>query len=324
LASHLQKECEFVEIICNLGCGEKKMRKELKQHQEECNFRIQICPDCGISVQFRGFKKHQEECPLYPILCTQSCGGTYKRGNLTKHINEECPETKISCPFANYGCTIVVHRRILSSHMNSATQDHLLLLVAKISSLEKQNNELHAQLFAPPYWDGSSVNITSENIFSLSKSNLIANRNKNVGQNPTIRATKPLSFYMNSFKVKAIKSWISVGLSTLKFTLNNTDLLGYQNQQKNGFNIGYHYDGTISWNGINLKKDSFEDNDILTVEVHWMQNQIKFCCNKISHTVSVPDLDTIKDNLYPSISGSENRVASSTAELIGYYHADYQ
>jgi len=291
----------------------------LAHHQQQCEFRSVSCLHCTSKVQFCQLKEHELKCPSFPIVCTQGCGETHQRRTIENHIQTECPNTTIACPFGNHGCVTFVKRKDIQSHMNSAMQEHLLLLLKKISILETQ-----ISCVAPPLtWNESSI--SKENpTFSLSNSNSIATSNPKFGMNPNIRATLPIGTQWNAFIVKLlpqIGDHISIGLATSALKPNNNKELGQQDPLYCGFNIGYQWHGDIFCNGNSVKKiPRHKMGDILKVEAHWMQNEIKFYCNTTCYTIPFTDLDKIKENLFPTLSTFEDQGAA--VELIKYYHVD--
>jgi len=126
--NHLD-DCQFEEVACSRNCGVNLLRKAVNDHlQNECPRRkincqycntadeLQYiegghmekclkfplsCPnDCGISdIPREDVYDHRKVCPLEEIQCPNECGSFVHRQDFDKHIDNQCPCRKVSCPY---------------------------------------------------------------------------------------------------------------------------------------------------------------------------------------------------------------------------------
>jgi hypothetical protein len=98
---HLDKECEFIEHFCPIGCGMKLKRKEIFHHTENlCSKRNVICSLCSRKdLWAEELASHQEnECPCRMITCSLNCGQpNIRECDMIHHQSEECPNRPIQC-----------------------------------------------------------------------------------------------------------------------------------------------------------------------------------------------------------------------------------
>ena len=67
-------------------------------------------------------------CPMKLLTCNE-CKENVLRKDMEKHTSEICPETRCKCPFHKYGCSKMVKRGDLPSHLTKNKVDHLELKV---------------------------------------------------------------------------------------------------------------------------------------------------------------------------------------------------
>lgn len=99
-------------ICANVGCDwrgtVKKLYDNAEGHLGACEFLEDECRYCGEKFQRRLLKEHEET---------------------------DCPEAKMDCPFAQYGCKVRPLIRELRNHLEEALINHLTL---KLDCLETQ------------------------------------------------------------------------------------------------------------------------------------------------------------------------------------------
>ncbi len=103
---HLEN-CLFVEVSCTNDCGERMLRKELQDHEDNnCPNRLVLCQYCereGMQKDVTA-ESHLDKCAHFPISCCNNCGHKkIKRKNLAGHQNV-CPLQPVKCPFFEAGC----------------------------------------------------------------------------------------------------------------------------------------------------------------------------------------------------------------------------
>lgn len=104
-----------------------------------------------------------------------------RRESLQSHLEKKCPDSKIECPFAKYGCKeqvpksfvtnriYKIKRKELKSHLDVAS-NHMLLLLQVIGNLEAEISKLKV-LHTPQPKD-----TTTETIETPSQKELMANK----------------------------------------------------------------------------------------------------------------------------------------------------
>ena len=144
LTSKSNKECGYVMTECPSGCGMCMLRKELQAHAKAvCKLRSVCCEYCGVCVTYEEMViKHYSECPLMEITCEKGCGKTMKRCEAATHLNEECPNHTIECPFQDSGCDVVLARKDFDEHVSTCKEKYLVKAFMKMKTdLEKVKQE---------------------------------------------------------------------------------------------------------------------------------------------------------------------------------------
>ena len=150
MAQHLEQECGLVVETCKLGCGVKMTRNELKTHvTETCVQRLIPCKHCKKDFKFRDMTHHLDKCPKMKVSCELKCGVVMCREDVTQHVEQDCVEKEIECPFAKYKCVGLMKRKNLRNHLDEKRMEHLELkmdtmqgfietMSRKITSLEEE------------------------------------------------------------------------------------------------------------------------------------------------------------------------------------------
>ena len=137
--------CQFVEIECENGCGERFQRRHIASHQnQECPERPFACEYCHEyeSAFTDVTENHYFVCELYPVTCPNKCRkDPFKQQDIEKHIENECPLEEINCPLHYAGCKVRLPRKDMPEHMTD-TVTHLTLLATVTQSLFRENQEV--------------------------------------------------------------------------------------------------------------------------------------------------------------------------------------
>ena len=137
---HLEK-CLFVEVSCTKICGERMLRKELEDHEDnKCPNRLVLCQYCNAKGMYREItaNSHIDKCPHFPISCPNSCGHEkIQRKNLADH-QKVCPLEPVKCPFFEAGCTEMIPRKDLAAHKASNTEHHLELVMTETVTFKQK------------------------------------------------------------------------------------------------------------------------------------------------------------------------------------------
>ncbi|KAI6647240.1 RING zinc finger-containing protein [Oopsacas minuta] len=92
------------------------------------------CEYCHIDSKLVN-ARYLEECPKMPLKCELGCGTVFCRNNMAQHIEEECVEKMIECPFIKYKCEVgLIKRKELNQHLKKKRTEHTEL---KLSAMEK-------------------------------------------------------------------------------------------------------------------------------------------------------------------------------------------
>ena len=128
MAQHLKQECGLVVETCRLRCGVKMTRNELKIHvTETCVQRLIPCKHCKKDFTFCDMTRHLDKCPKMKVSCGLKCGVVMCRKDMTQHVEQDCVEKEIECPFAKYKCVVLVKRKNLRNHLDEKRIEHLEL-----------------------------------------------------------------------------------------------------------------------------------------------------------------------------------------------------
>ena len=129
MAQHLEQECGLVVETCKLGCGVELTRDELKIHvTDTCVQREMRCEHCGEDFKYCDMTNHLDVCPRMKVSCELGCGVIMCREDMTQHLEVDCPEKELECPFAKYKCEMgLIKRKNMTKHLEEKRIEHLEL-----------------------------------------------------------------------------------------------------------------------------------------------------------------------------------------------------
>ena len=135
--------CQFVEVECEHGCGERFQRHHIAAHQKR------VCPKQPYSYcreyesTFEDVtKNNHHQCNKFPVTCPNKCReAPFERQKVENHVKVECPLTKVNCPLRYAGCEVRLPRKDMPEHMRD-TVTHLTRLATVTQTLLKENQEL--------------------------------------------------------------------------------------------------------------------------------------------------------------------------------------
>ena len=91
---------------------------------------------CGCILPESG--KHEPECPKFPEPCPNGCEvGSVERWRMEQH-RSVCPLEPVACEMKEFGCSVVVPRRELATHMKESELQHLTAMTALNLRLTRQ------------------------------------------------------------------------------------------------------------------------------------------------------------------------------------------
>ena len=140
--------CVYVHDTCKLGCGMVISRDELVFHLKEiCEQRIVVCGYCKANHKYCDLLGHHSRCYKMPVPCELGCDKQVIRENMIQHMDIECGEKEVECPFVQYSCNVgVIKKKEMNQHLEENMIEHMTM---KLNSLEEtvvKQNEIITQL----------------------------------------------------------------------------------------------------------------------------------------------------------------------------------
>ena len=175
IEQHLKQECGLVVETCRLGCGVEMTRDELKIHvTETCVQRFIPCEHCKKDFKFCDMTHHLDKCPKMEVSCELKCGVVMCREDVTQHVEQDCVEKEIECPFAKYKCVVLMKRKNLENHLDDKRMEHLELkmdtmqeCMLKESKITAKQKELISEQNEKIFKQGAVIETMSSKIKSL-------------------------------------------------------------------------------------------------------------------------------------------------------------
>ena len=128
------------------GCGWVGEVNGLKRHAVSCEKRPWECEYCGLKCTYdEGEGKHWPECSKFPEPCPNGCEvGRVERCGVEQH-RSVCPLEPVACEMKEFGCSVVVPRRELATHMRESELQHLTAMTALNLRLTRQLQQESAE-----------------------------------------------------------------------------------------------------------------------------------------------------------------------------------
>ena len=173
MAQHLKQECGLMVEMCKLGCGKEMTRNELRIHMTDtCVQRLIQCKHCKGDFKFCDMSPHLDVCPKMKVSCELKCGVVMCREVMTQHLEVDCSEKAIECPYAKYKCVGLIKRKDMSKHLEERRVEHLEL---KLNDFIIEESEIIAKLKEKISEQSATIEIMSQRIESLEKEVKILN-----------------------------------------------------------------------------------------------------------------------------------------------------
>ena len=133
--------CGYVYESCKLECGVVLPRDECKTHMyESCNQRIIQCEHCNREFKVCVMIGHLTECPKMKLECELGCHMAVNRENMAQHVEQDCLEKEVACPFVKYNCEVaLIKLKDLDKHLEEKETKHLGL---KLTAMELKLTEM--------------------------------------------------------------------------------------------------------------------------------------------------------------------------------------
>ena len=147
---HLSMCPEFV-VKCENTCDVILPRKELEEHLKHlCMKRMVECDHCRLSLMYRDLSQHYDVCLEVQLSCPNKCDVIVKRKLLSSHIDTDCPNSVVECPYRKFGCEEVMKRCELEDHTRVNEIVHLqsttLFAVCKMEEMEKIMQQMEKKI----------------------------------------------------------------------------------------------------------------------------------------------------------------------------------
>ena len=143
MTQHLKQECGLMVEMCKLGCGKEMTRNELRIHvTDTCVQRLIQCEHCKGDFKFCDMSAHLDVCPKMEVSCELKCGLVMCREVMTQHLEVDCPEKGVECPYAKYRCVGLIKRKKMSKHLEERRMEHLEL---KLNDFIIEESEINAK-----------------------------------------------------------------------------------------------------------------------------------------------------------------------------------
>ena len=139
--------CPEVVVKCKNTCDVILPRKELEEHLKHlCMKRMVECDHCHFSLMYRDLSQHYDVCLEVQLSCPNECDVIVKRKLLSTHIDTDCPNSVVECPYGKFGCEEMMKRCELEDHKRVNEIVHLqsttLFAVCKMEEMEKKVQQM--------------------------------------------------------------------------------------------------------------------------------------------------------------------------------------
>ena len=144
---HLEM-CSYVHEACKLGCGVVLSRDELRIHlSESCDRREIQCMHCEKATIVVELTDHLLVCEKMVVPCELGCSKLMIRENMTQHMDIECEEKEVDCPFVKYSCKVgLIKKKELNQHLEDTKIEHMEMKVNSLEEMVVKQNEIISQL----------------------------------------------------------------------------------------------------------------------------------------------------------------------------------
>ena len=121
------------------GCDWVGEVNELKRHADSCTKRPWECKYCGLKCTYgEGEGMHWHMCRKFPEPCPNGCEvGSVERCNVEQH-HSVCSLEPVACEMKEFGCSAVVPRKDLVTHMRESELQHLTAMAVLNLRLSRQ------------------------------------------------------------------------------------------------------------------------------------------------------------------------------------------
>ena len=105
---------------------------------------------CHLSLIYKDLSQHYDMCLEFQLPCPNKCDVNLKRKQLNTHIDTDCPNTVVDCPYRKFGCEREMKRCELEDHKKVNEIVHLqstrLFTVSKMEEMEKKMLQMEKKI----------------------------------------------------------------------------------------------------------------------------------------------------------------------------------
>jgi len=142
LNSHKLNECQKQLVCCQwIGCDVLVNREDQVEHQNSCEYRIVNCSECNIEIAKLNLIGHYDVCPNYKLDCPNHCDLKIMRKDLKEHLEVECDNMIVECPYVIGGCNEKLFKKDLANHLNTEFNLHNYLTLQKLLQTKREIKE---------------------------------------------------------------------------------------------------------------------------------------------------------------------------------------
>ena len=162
---HVNKYCDFEEVRCpKSNCSGNIQRRFLDKGCLHTHIECEICNDLVMekdlavsfihiksSEQLANISQHHEEaiCPAALVNCDH-CHLELRRGQVSKHLDDDCPMIDVSCPGQVVGCKTSDKRHAMKEHIATCPMatmsSYFTDMGDKQATLVEENKRLRSQI----------------------------------------------------------------------------------------------------------------------------------------------------------------------------------
>lgn len=129
LNHHITEECLKQTILCPFNeCGLYFLREALNEHLFICDYREAKCVYCKMQMPFISIRNHDLICQKKILNCPQKCGKQIQRESMQFHLEGDCENKLINCPYISIGCLEQYSLKTLATHLDNHQDHHCDLL----------------------------------------------------------------------------------------------------------------------------------------------------------------------------------------------------
>ena len=150
LDKYHRRKVHEVRVRCchkSFGCEWVGELNGLESHDNLCEKRPWECEYCGLQCTYKeGGETHWSTCPKIIVPCPNTCDvDNVERCNMEQH-RSVCSLEPVACEMKEFGCSVVVPRKELATHMKESELQHLTAMTMLNLHLTKQLQQDMTQL----------------------------------------------------------------------------------------------------------------------------------------------------------------------------------